>query len=185
MKNQTWILMVLSRHLHGRARHGSSAWPVRDTGLRLDRQRRTMKIRFACTDEEIRACFSVMKTLRRHLEESTFLERIRRQEESGYRLVMLLGDAAPVAVAGFRILENLAWGRFLYVDDLVTLPAERSRGHGAALLHWLQDHARENGCAQFHLDSGTEKTGAHRFYTREGMSLGSYHFLRKLRRLKE
>ena len=31
-----------------------------------------------------------------------------------------------------RLGENLAWGRYLYVDDLVTLPAQRSLGHGAA-----------------------------------------------------
>ncbi|WP_363928505.1 hypothetical protein [Thiobacillus sp. 0-1251] len=36
-----------------------------------------------------------------------------------------------VAVAGFRVGDNFAWGRFLYVDDLVTHPAHRSKGYGA------------------------------------------------------
>jgi len=79
-------------------------------------------------------------------------------------------------VAGFRVLENLFCGRFLYVDDLVTAAAQRCRGHGAALLAWLRDEARRAGCAQLHLDSGLQRRDAHRFYEREGLPVTSYHF---------
>src|SRR5688500_10756334 len=65
------------------------------------------------------------------------------QRPQGYRLVGSFeagaGDAA--AAAGFRIAEMLAWGRALYVDDLVTLPAHRGRGHADALFAWLGDEA--------------------------------------------
>ena len=80
-------------------------------------------------------------------------------------------------MAGCRIGENLAWGRFLYIDDLVTLPAYRSRGHGARLLQWLRDFAEREGCAQIHLDSGAEKKSAHRFYEHEGMAPAGIHFV--------
>ena len=53
---------------------------------------------------------------------------------SGYRLAFVQDTDGVVAVAGFRVGENLAWGRFLYVDDLVTLPSHRSKGYGAKLL---------------------------------------------------
>ena len=88
-----------------------------------------------------------------------------------------LDDAAgPAAVAGFRILENLAWGRFLYVDDLVTRSDARSHGHGARLLRWLRRLARSEGCIELHLDSGVQRVDAHRFYEREGLRRSSYHF---------
>jgi GNAT superfamily N-acetyltransferase len=86
----------------------------------------------------------------------------------------------PVAVAGFRVLENLAWGRFLYVDDLVTLAACRSQGYGAKLLAWLRERAAQESCAQLHLDSGIQRAGAHRFYEREGMTMSSYHFMERI-----
>jgi GNAT superfamily N-acetyltransferase len=82
-----------------------------------------------------------------------------------------------VAVAGFRIGENLAWGRFLYVDDLATLPAHRSKGYGAKLLSWLMELAAKEGCQQMHLDSGIQRKDAHRFYEREGMTMASFHFV--------
>lgn len=85
-----------------------------------------------------------------------------------------------VAVAGFRVGENLAWGRFLYVDDLVTHPAHRSKGYGAGLLSWLKEYAEKEGCSQLHLDSGVQKKEAHRFYEREGMTIAAFHFFEKL-----
>jgi GNAT superfamily N-acetyltransferase len=135
-----------------------------------------MKIRIAKTDTEIAACYPVLRELRPHITESEFLSRVRAQEKGGYLLAFVQEASGPVAVAGFRIGENLAWGRFLYVDDLVTHPTFRSKGYGAALLSWLRNYAGENGCLQLHLDSGIQRKEAHRFYEREGMERVSYHF---------
>jgi GNAT superfamily N-acetyltransferase len=137
-----------------------------------------MNIRLASTDKEIAACFPVMRALRPHLDETSFVPRIRTLEISGYRLAGVYEAGTPVAVAGFRLGDSLAWGRYLYVDDLVTLPEHRSRGHGARLLAWLGDFAVQAGCDQLHLDSGVQRKDAHRFYEREGLQLASYHFAR-------
>lgn len=135
-----------------------------------------MEIRIAKTDAEIAACYPVMLELRPHLAEKSFVSRVRSQEKYGYALAYLSEHSGPVAVAGFRLGENLAWGRFLYVDDLVTLSSRRSRGFGAALLSWLTELAAKEGCNQLHLDSGIQRRDAHRFYEREQMKLASYHF---------
>ncbi len=79
-----------------------------------------MKISLAQTDEEISACFAVMHQLRTHLVTGDFLERIRLQQQGGYQLCYLSDGGIVRSVAGFRIIENLASGRVLYVDDLVT-----------------------------------------------------------------
>lgn len=137
---------------------------------------RSMEITVAKSAGDLEACYSVMRELRPEIPEESFIARVRSQEKSGYRLAYLSVTGKPVAVAGFRIGENLAWGRFLYVDDLVTLSSQRSRGYGSALLSWLRALAIEEGCRQLHLDSGIQRTDAHRFYKREGMKLASYHF---------
>ena len=132
------------------------------------------------TDEQIAACEPVMHELRPHVLPEAFVQRVRKQEEGGYRLVCCNDGQKPVAAAGFRVSLNLAWGRFLYVDDLVTLDAERSRGYGAALLKWLRDYARQQNCDELHLDSGVQRKAAHRFYDREGMDMTSYHYTTRL-----
>ena len=83
-------------------------------------------------------------------------------------------------MAGFRTGDSLAWGRYLYVDDLSTAPAARREGHAGALLEWLVAEARRRGCEQLHLDSGTgpERFDAHRLYHRHGLSIHSHHFAR-------
>jgi GNAT superfamily N-acetyltransferase len=137
-------------------------------------------VRIAESDAEIAACFDVVSELRPHLVREEFVPRVREQQQGGYRLAYVSEDGAPVAAAGFRIATYLAWGRALYVDDLVTRASARSRGHGKTLLAWLVDHARRCGCEQLHLDSGTQRVDAHRFYLRERLAITSFHFSRTL-----
>ena len=102
----------------------------------------------------------------------------------GYRLLGAFSPEheAAVAVAGLRTGENLAWGHHLYVDDLSTAPEARRQGHAGALLDWLIDEARNVGCAQLHLDSGTgrERFDAHRLYYNHALAIHSHHFARGL-----
>ena len=102
----------------------------------------------------------------------------------GYRLVgaFVAGQSEAVAIAGFRIADSLAWGHYLYVDDLCTAPGARRQGQGAALLDWLVKEGRRQECGQLHLDSGTgpQRFDAHRLYHRRGLAIYSHHFARGL-----
>lgn len=135
-----------------------------------------MQPRIVQTEAEIEACYPVMHELRPHLSKEEFVSRVLEQRRQGYELAYVEEDGQPVALAGYRVGQNLAWGKFLYVDDLVTASAHRSRGHGATLLRWLREQAAARGCDQLHLDSGVQRLDAHRFYQREGMQISSYHF---------
>ncbi|MDQ7827701.1 MAG: GNAT family N-acetyltransferase [Armatimonadota bacterium] len=137
-------------------------------------------IRIAESDDEIARCFAVMQQLRTHLIEGEFVPTVRRQQINGYRLVYLEERGQVRSVAGYRLIENLANGRILYVDDLVTDAACRSRGYGKALLAWLVQRAREHGCRTLELDSAVQRSDAHRFYLANGMVISSYHFRLKL-----
>ena len=140
------------------------------------------RIALALHEAEIQSCHPVMAELRPHVTIEEFVERVRRQEQqSGYRLVYLEDGGKVKSVAGFRISECLAWGKFLYVDDLVSGADDRSRGYGGALFNWLVEYARSESCAELHLDSGVQRFGAHRFYLQKGMDITSHHFAMKLR----
>jgi GNAT superfamily N-acetyltransferase len=138
------------------------------------------RILLAESDDEIVRCFPVMQQLRTHVARDEFLPKVRRQQKGGYRLVGLEDAGAIQAVAGFRVMENLAGGKVLYVDDLVTDAATRSRGYGKALLEWLIEEARRDGCQFLELDSGVQRFDAHRFYLSNRMIISSHHFKRKL-----
>lgn len=137
-------------------------------------------VKIAKTDAEILGCFAVMAELRTHLEQASFLEMVRTMDGDGYRMAYIEDSGAVVAVAGYRIMTTLFMGKNLYVDDLVTSAKTRSRGHGKAMIEWLRAQARENNCTHLHLDSGTQRHRAHRFYLREGLDIASFHFSQKL-----
>jgi|LGVE01.1.fsa_nt_gb GNAT superfamily N-acetyltransferase len=131
-------------------------------------------------EDEIQACFIVLAQLRTHIKAEEFAERVLSQFKRGYQLVAILDENSIVAIAGYHLSENLAWGKYLYVEDLITNQKHRSRGFGKMLLSWLHDEARKNNCEQLHLDSGVQREDAHRFYEREGMTFSSHHYVSKL-----
>jgi len=135
---------------------------------------------------ETRLAHNAMRELRPAFEDPqafvTHVDEVLRPE--GYRLLaaFVSGREHAVAVAGFRTGNSLAWGRYLYVDDLVTAADVRRQGHAGMLVEWLVREAQRLGCGQLHLDSGTgpERFAAHRFYYDRGLAIYSHHFARGL-----
>lgn len=134
----------------------------------------------AISDKEIEKCFSVILELRPHLVKESFLKLVRNMENEGFMLAYIEENDEVVSVAGYRIGTSLFMGKHLYVDDLVTLETKRSKGYGERMISWLRTFAQKNKCQYFHLDSGTQRHSAHKFYFREGLTIASYHFSEEL-----
>ncbi|MFS0724004.1 GNAT family N-acetyltransferase [Paenibacillus sp. 1P07SE] len=136
-----------------------------------------MSISIAATEEDILATYPLMKQLRPHLEASHYSQRIRElQADRGYHLAVLVDEGSARACAGFRLCDSLAWGRHLYVDDLITDEASRGKGYAGQLFDWLEEEASRLGCAELHLDSGVHRHDAHRFYLNRKMNITCHHF---------
>jgi GNAT superfamily N-acetyltransferase len=133
---------------------------------------------------ETGVAFEAMRSLRDEVsDEESFVRRVDEiQRPEGYRLVGAFGEGDPIAaaVAGLRTGHSLAWGHYLYVDDLATQPDARRRGHGRALLEWLVEETGRLGCDQLHLDSGVgiDRADAHRLYLNAGLVIAAHHFAR-------
>jgi len=107
--------------------------------------------------------------------------KMKRVFAGGARMCVATEGDAVRGVAVFRIHENTFEGLRLYVDDLVADESRRSRGVGRALMQHLEALARGAGCEAMTLDSGTQRTQAHKFYFRESMVVTSFHFGKKLK----
>jgi GNAT superfamily N-acetyltransferase len=107
--------------------------------------------------------------------------KMRRVFAGGARMCIATDGDAVLGVAVYRISENTFEGLHLYVDDLVTDERQRSRGVGRALMEHLQGLARAADCEAYTLDSGTQRTQAHKFYFREEMVVTSFHFRKPLK----
>ena len=128
------------------------------------------------SDAESVPTFAVMRQLRTHHIEGEYLGTIKRLRHSDYRMPAVVEVGEVRCVAGFRIVEFLAHGKFLYVDDLVAGESARSEDHAKRMLDWLSAVAREEGCRSLQLDSGVQRHEGHRFYVQEGMKISSNRF---------
>jgi len=126
---------------------------------------------------DVALAFELMQLLRPHLVDVTDLAtRVAAMRPQGYHLLGAFDAGTLVALAGYRLQENLVYGRFLYVDDLVTAPAQRGSRWGARLLQALQRLASAEGCARLVLDTGVTNLQAQRFYVREGLVHGAQRY---------
>lgn len=117
-------------------------------------------------------------------DEAALIRHLEAAQAEGYRLAGAFEDGRTeaAAVAGYRVMEMLAYGRILYLDDLSTLPDARGKGHAHALLDWLDAEALNLGCVALHLDSGVgpARFTAHRQYLKHGMNITAHHFAKEL-----
>lgn len=118
---------------------------------------------------------AVHRQLRPQLPQN-YLEKMTRVFANGGRMIVAEQEGRIGGVAIYRILDNTAFDRQLYVDDLVTGESLRSKGIGRAMLNFLQDKARSEKCGSIALDSGTQRQRAHQFYFRENFLITSFHF---------
>lgn len=134
------------------------------------------QIQLASKAEDVHYCYHTISQLRPHLSEEAFVEQVKRQIEQGYHLAFLPVEKVVKCVAGYRYLEFLAWGKVLYIDDLVTDQAARGNGYAGTMLKWLIEQAKASGCHQLHLDSGQQRHDAHRLYLNHRLKLNCHHF---------
>ncbi|SEE24645.1 Acetyltransferase (GNAT) family protein [Rhizobiales bacterium GAS188] len=134
-------------------------------------------MRHADDEASVVACFPLMRQLRPHLvSEQEFVARWRRQHADGYRILAVWDGENPLALAGYRIQDNLLHGRHLFVDDLVTSESARGGGHGRRLLAQLAAEGRASGCTKLALGAAMGNTLGHRFYFRNGLLATGFGF---------
>jgi GNAT superfamily N-acetyltransferase len=129
-------------------------------------------------DELLKSAESVHRQLRPHLVD--YVARMREVLAGGAEMAVAVVEGQVAGVTVFRVLEKTHSGRDLYCDDLVTDETKRSTGVGHALMQYMEGVCRERGCDTFSLDSGAQRRQAHKFYFREGMTISSFHFDKKV-----
>ncbi|MES2609570.1 MAG: GNAT family N-acetyltransferase [Pseudomonadota bacterium] len=123
-----------------------------------------------------------MQQLRPRLQSAEdFIARVHRMRADRYRLLAAWQDGqTAVALGGYRLAENLIYGRFLYVDDLVTLDTARGARWGQALMDAMARIGEKEGCSCLVLDTGLSNALAQRFYFRQGLLTQAMRFGRPL-----
>ena len=135
-----------------------------------------MSIKIAETESDFIKCFEAIKALRPHLTLAIFLSLIEEMQKETYSLIYIEENQMAVSVCGFRYLTTLFEGRYIYIDDLSTLPDARGKGHAGKLFDYVVEKAKSEDLSAVHLDSGHQRFDAHRLYLNKGMKIVYHHF---------
>lgn len=137
-------------------------------------------IREIRAEQEHIEAFDLIRQLRTHLSLENYLCLVGEMSSRGYRMFALHQGDKMVSVAGVEVMTNLYNLRHLWVYELITDASERLQGHGATLLHYVENFARQQSCASVVLSSAISRTDAHRFYTSHRYEDVSTVFKKKL-----
>jgi len=140
-----------------------------------------MNIKSLKTHDEIAQSFDTFLELRPHLRsKEIFVTQVMEQYKEGYEIIAAYEQDDVVACIGFRFLTTLAWGKILYIDDLITKEKTRGKGYGKILLDHVTEIARERLCKEVHLDTGYARHAAHKVYLKQGFEFNCHHLALKL-----
>lgn len=135
-----------------------------------------MEVILADSKTDFQSIAVVMQQLRTQFPVGYIKKQMLDQINEGYQVAYIEKNGKILCVAGFVFGQKLAWGKHIYVDDLVTNEQVRSESAGSVMVKWLKEHAKQNGCQQLHLDAGVQRYMTHKFYLREGFIIASHHF---------
>ena len=109
-----------------------------------------MEIRIAEVDSDLELVGSLLIQLRPSYDLRILTSQVKAQQERGYTVAYIEDDGQAICAAGFVIETRLAWGKHMYIEDLVTDAHRRSSGLGKVMLDWLKSYAQKNDCEQIH-----------------------------------
>ncbi|MED0971004.1 GNAT family N-acetyltransferase [Bacillus paramycoides] len=140
-----------------------------------------MNISEIVTEAELHDVLPVLQQLRTKLSKEEASSLFQKMKEENYKLLSLRNEGEEVvSLAGVAICTNFYNKKHVFVYDLVTAEAHRSKGYGNVLLSYIEDWGMENGCESIDLTSAFPRLDAHRFYEREGYDKVSFSFHKKL-----
>ncbi|GIV40601.1 MAG: N-acetyltransferase GCN5 [Thermonema sp.] len=111
-------------------------------------------IQLALSDEAVLRCKHILRELYPHIpqEDDAFLFAIRKLQVEGYNLAYIEKEGIAASLVGFRVGENLAWGKYIFIDELATAKKYRHQGLASAIIDWLVDYAKTKKCSKIFLD---------------------------------
>ena len=108
-----------------------------------------MEVRIAEVDSDLELVGSLLIQLRPSYDLRTIIAQIKDQQKRGYTVAYIGDDGQAICAAGFVIETRLAWGKHMYIEDIVTDTNRRSSGLGKIMLDGLNPMLKKMTASRF------------------------------------
>lgn len=138
-------------------------------------QGKTVIVKELKTLEEMFAVFDVLAHMYPNMSRPEYEAILPERVETGYRMLGVFDGEKCICSAGFWISYRFYCGKFIQLDNMVTLPDARSKGVGKLVVDFIKNTGKSDGCKKVLVDTYVENFSAHRFFLREGFIIRGYH----------
>ena len=130
--------------------------------------------------DDLYATYPLVRQLNRDLEEDAFKHIQDEMLQEGYACIGAFDKQNNLCgMIGYYISHRFYCGKSLRIDNIVVCRSMRNQGIGEALMHWIDDKAKQEGCCAMVLDAYVENKRSHDFYLKQGLSIVGLHFMKR------
>jgi GNAT superfamily N-acetyltransferase len=122
----------------------------------------------------------LLQLLNKNISEETLKERLDEMVKQNYLCVGIFDEEKLVGICGLWILTKYYVGKHIELDNVMILPEYQSQNIGHALMNWVDDFAKEQGCVASELNCYIGNKEAHKFWEKEGYEVIALHFQKGL-----
>ncbi len=137
------------------------------------------------TTKDFAPAYRLVKQMNPKLGKGEFNRRLKKMLGQGYRCIAYVESGQYLGICGFWQGTRFWCGDFIDLDNVVVDEKHRGRNIGKKLVVWVENLAKQAGCAQTGLDCYVTSDAAHRFYFREGYIIKGYHFIKPIEKIEK
>jgi GNAT superfamily N-acetyltransferase len=122
----------------------------------------------------------LLQLLNKNISEDVLKERLDVMVKQNYLCVGIFDGDKLVGMCGLWILTKYYVGKHIELDNVMILPKYQSQNIGHALMNWVDNFAKEQGCVASELNCYVGNKEAHKFWEKEEYEVIALHFNKKL-----
>ena len=139
-----------------------------------------MKVKELHDIKEMLSHFNVIQFLYPNLTIGKYELHLKQMLPHNYAQLAVFDGGICLGLTGFWTGTKLWCGKYIEIDNFIVHPDYREKGVGKAMTDYLDQKAKELGCAMIVLDAFTGNFKAHRFYYNQGYSPKGFHFVKMI-----
>lgn len=106
--------------------------------------------------------------------------RLQEVSKSDWECLVLRESDGIIGLSGFRIMDRICYGKFLYIDHFIIDENRQSSGAAKFLLDRIVDISESMKCESVILDTFVTNSRAQHFWMKGGFKIVGFHFQKTL-----
>lgn len=131
-------------------------------------------------EEELPTIIPLLRLLTVEHESIDYEARLNEMRLNNYECVGVFDGTKLIAICGFWILYKHYIGKHIEPDNVVVLPAYRSKKVGDLMMDFIHDIGRQRGCVVSELNCYVRNSAGVKFWLNKGYQILGFHMRKDL-----